>query len=200
MDIQTPRTSKKRHFPVKKGLKVVVMILIVAIPVVVLLRIIRKPNQNTTANQSPEVAGMNSEGVMASVPINIEIPIPVKDGKGAEVGVLTMSVPSAEKRDEIIVKGKKATAVEGRDFLLLNLKIVNPMDKGISINTRDFFRLNVNGSNEWFAPEIHNDPVEVQAISTKTTRVGFPVNETDQNLILQIGQIDGEKQQVPLNF
>ena len=71
----------------------------------------------------------------------------------------------------------------------------------IKINTKDFIRLSVNNNqNEWLAPDLHNDPVEVQAISTKNTRLGFPVNESDKNLVLQVGEIEGYKQQISLSL
>jgi hypothetical protein len=59
----------------------------------------------------------------------------------------------------------------------------------------------VNGNtSELLAPDIHNDPVEVQAISTKPTRVGFPINDTDKKLTLFIGEINGQKDKVELGL
>jgi hypothetical protein len=75
------------------------------------------------------------------------------------------------------------------------------LDKGIEINSRDYVRLIVDGNTkEMLAPEIHNDPVEAQAISTKYTRVGFPINTSDKNLVLQVGEINGPKQTIKLEF
>lgn len=160
-------------------------------------------SQNNVNGSTSEVLSSNSQ-ILASTPINVNVPIPVLDAKGVSLGVMTMMVTDAEKRDEIIVQGKKANALEGRDFLIVNLKIINPIASGVGVKTRNYFRLNVNGSSDWLAPDIHNDKedngVEVQALSTKNTRIGFPINETDNSLILQIGPIEGEKQQVPLLF
>ena len=68
------------------------------------------------------------------------------------------------------------------------------------MNTRDYVRLTVNNGSEWLAPDIHNDPVEIQAISTKYTRIGFPISDTDKKLKLQIGEINGDKEIVDLKL
>ena len=85
--------------------------------------------------------------------------------------------------------------------MIINLKIVNTLKQGINVNAKDYMRLTVNGNNnELLAPDIHNDPVEVQAISTKYTRVGFAINESDKNYVLRIGEIDGGKESIKLAF
>ncbi|RJR24327.1 hypothetical protein C4578_03000 [Candidatus Microgenomates bacterium] len=116
-----------------------------------------------------------------------------------EEGKIKYVVDSAEILKQIVVKGQDVSAVPGRAFLVLNLKITNERKNGIQINTRDFIRLSSLGE-EWAAPEIHNDPVEVQAISTKITKIGFPINDSDRQFKLKIGKIDGEKEEIDLNF
>jgi len=125
----------------------------------------------------------------------------LRDENGEVVSSFKYLIENAELRDEIIVKGQKATAIKGRDFLILTLKLQNDLDDSIEVSTKDYLRLSVNGNeDEWLAPDIHNDPVEVQAISVKNTRLGFPVNENDTNLVLQVGEINGEKEKVEINF
>lgn len=138
---------------------------------------------------------------LAAKQIDKEFTLPIKDNKGVEVDSLKYLIEKAELRDELVVKGQKATAVAGRTFLILNLKIVNEGDKRIEVNSRDFVRLSVNNNEaEWLAPDIHNDPVEIQPISTKYSRLGFPINETDKNLKLQVGEITGSKTVLELQF
>ncbi|OFW63868.1 MAG: hypothetical protein A2Z35_03420 [Actinobacteria bacterium RBG_19FT_COMBO_36_27] len=141
------------------------------------------------------------KGPLATQDINKEFSFPLKNTKGEEVTTFKYIVEKAELRDEIIVKGQKATAVKGRVFLIINLKINNDYIQTIVINTKDFIRLSVNGNeNELLAPDIHNDPVEAQAISTKYTRLGFPINDSDESLVLWVGEINGDKQKIDLKF
>ncbi len=133
--------------------------------------------------------------------INKEFSFPLKDSEGEEVSRLVYAIENAELRDEIIVKGQKATAVNGRAFLIFTIKITNEHNQSIEMNTRDYMRLSVNGNeDEWLAPDIHNDPVEIQAISTKSTRLGFPINDTDTNLVLRVGEVNGEKEVINLEL
>jgi hypothetical protein len=133
--------------------------------------------------------------------VNKDFTFPLKNDKGEEVGKIKYFIESVELRDEIIVKGQRATSVKGRTFLIVNLKLSNEFDKSVDINTKDYIRLSVNNNDqEWLAPDIHNDPVNVQAISTKFTRVGFPINDTDKNLKLRIGEVKGDKTVVDIKF
>lgn len=125
----------------------------------------------------------------------------IKDGEGNEISNYSFTIDNAELRDEIVVEGKKATSVAGRTFLVINLEIKNDYDKTIEIDTQDYFRLVMNGNEEMkLAPDIHNDPVEVQPISTKLTRIAYPVNDTDSGFKLYVGEINGDKETVELNL
>lgn len=132
--------------------------------------------------------------------INREFKFSLLDNNGKELGKFSYFIQNAELRDEIILKGVRTPTIVGRTFLIINLKFTNPLNNDIQINAKDYIRLTVNNLNEKLAPEIHNDPVDVQAISTKYTRVGFIINDTDKNLVLQIGEIKGDKQSIPLNL
>jgi hypothetical protein len=157
------------------------------------------------SDQSSGVLGANDNRIEVSKPIaeqkiEKDFSFPLKDGAGKEVSKVKYKILNAELRDEVIVNGKRATAIKGRMFLIINLKITNDYTKTIQVNTRDYVRMSVNKNGENLAPEIHNDPVEIQASSTKYTRIGFPINDTDKDLTLSVGEIEGKKDTIKLNF
>lgn len=159
------------------------------------------------APQGSSLGSLSSLDERASAPapiatdnLNKKFEFPLKDETGKEVAKISYVLESANLQDAFIYQGKTATAVKGRTFLILNLKITNPYTKSININARDYIRIKLNNSSEQLAPDIHNDPVEIQADSTKYTRIGLPINDTDKNITLLVGEIDGEKQTIKLSL
>jgi len=137
---------------------------------------------------------------LAEKDVNASFAFPIRDDAGEEVGKITYTIEKASLRDEFVIGGQKATAIEGRSFFLISLKLKNDTQNTVSINTRDFVRMKLSGSDELFAPTIHNDPVEVQAISTLRTQLGFPITDDDKSFVLQVGEIDGDKKTVEVEF
>lgn len=134
-------------------------------------------------------------------PINREFTFPLVDAKGDEVTRITYTVEAAELRDEIITQGKRASAVKGRTFLIIPIKITNNFDKALEIQSKDYMRLVVGGNDiELRAADLHSDPVTVQAISTKLSRLGFAINDTDTNVKLLIGELNGTKETIEISF
>jgi hypothetical protein len=197
-----PIAVMKRRIPFgfQKAAKLGLLVVIILVPLWLVGKVLTKtPQPTTAANQ--EVAQAEVLAAKASKDIAQVFSFPLRDDAGEELTTFSVELVSAEKRDEILVQGKKATAIAGRTFLILNLKITNNFDSGFSIDTKDYFRLAVNGNtSEWLAPDIHNDPVTVQAISTKLTRIGFPISDEDTQLILRVGEIGGGKQEVILDL
>lgn len=152
------------------------------------------------------VASQNS-GVGKNLAAAIS-PLPIKKDINQEIIIslpnskiqVKYMVVSAELQEEILVKGEKVKASPGRTFLVFTLKIINDGKQGIQLNSRDFLRVTTNGGNEWLAPDIHNDPVEIQALSTKYTRLGLPVNKTDKQFKIRLGEIVGEKVEFEISF
>jgi hypothetical protein len=187
--------------PSKKLLKIGLLLLLIVTPIYFLARMLTTKPTDLNAQDNPQTEQPQLAEAVASTQINSTFQLPVKDEAGSELGQMTVEIVSAEKRNEIYVKGQKATAVAGRKFLIINMKIDNPVQGSFDLKTRNYVRLSVNGNEqEWLAPDIHNDPVEIQAISTKLTRVGFPINSNDTQLKLQIGEIKGDKQYLLLEI
>lgn len=136
----------------------------------------------------------------AKVDLNKNFSFPLKNQKGEEISRIDYSIIDASLQDQIISKGKSYTTIKGRTILILNLKITNQHDKAIEINSRDYIRLVVGKSSELLAADIHNDPVMIQATSTKYTRLGFPISDADKNLKVMVGEIGGSKEEVAINF
>ena len=137
---------------------------------------------------------------IATQELNNEFKFPLKDGDGKTVAQISYLVETANLQDAFIFHGKLAKAVKGRTFLIFDLKITNPYTKTIEINAKDYLRVRVNGKEEQLAPEIHNDPIQIQANSTKYTRIGLPINDTDKNLTLLIGELTGKKETIKLTL
>ena len=155
---------------------------------------------STQASPEAEEEKVALEGPKAETEVNQSFYFPLNNANGEEVGQIEYLIEKAELRDEIITEGRKYTSLEDRQFLTLSLKLKNDMDQAVRINVRDYVRLSMNGEEELFAPTLHSDPVEIQAISSKPTRLGYTINSTDTDLILHVGEITGEKIQVPLSL
>lgn len=137
---------------------------------------------------------------LATQTLNKTYEFPLKDDSGNTVSHIAYTIQTANIQDSFIYQGKVAQAVKGRTFLIFNLKVDNPYTKTIQINARDYIRVRVNGTKEQLAPEIHNDPVEIDAKSTKYTRVGLPINDTDKDLEVLVGEITGTKKTLHLSL
>ncbi|HVA96388.1 MAG TPA: hypothetical protein VND99_01925 [Candidatus Acidoferrales bacterium] len=162
-------------------------------------------NQSQSSTQTLGAAANNSKQVTVAKPIAIQtlnknFDFPLKDSTGKEVSKIHYQIQSAELDNQIVVQGQVATAVQGRVFLVLNLKITNNYSKSVQLNTRDYIRLIVGNSSDKLAADIHSDPVDIEAIATKYTRLGFPIDANAKSLKLEVGEISGTKQTINLNL
>ncbi len=199
--LKMPSLKDKFNFD-KKIMKFVFPAILGVVVIAGIITIVRSlPDaQSRPVNESSKLSEQNA---LATIHLDKKFDFPLRDDKGKEAGTFEYVLQSAELQNQIIVKGQRASAVTGRVFLILNLKITNSLEQTIQLNTRDYLRLIVkSNTNEQLAPDIHNDPVEVQAISTKYTRVGIALTEEDARKLIQlkVGEINGEKNNIDLNF
>jgi hypothetical protein len=184
---------------------VIVGVIVVVIAGFIINGFISNQPQSSTKTLGASATNNKVTPIVVAKPIatdtlNKTFNFPLKDASGKEVSKIQYQIQSAELDNQIVVQGQVATAVQGRVFLILNLKITNNYDKSVQLNTRDYVRLIVDNSSDKLAADIHNDPVDVEAISTKVTRLGFPIDANFKSLKLEVGEITGKKQTIELNF
>jgi hypothetical protein len=172
-----------------------VLLLLIALSIIKIRQARRATYYASSANPTVDQR-IPAPKPLATTDINKDFFFNTKGTPSYKVGY---TIQSAELDDQIILNGQKANAVQGRNFLILNLKITNNNNQGLQLNTRDYTRVSTTET-DWLAPDIYNDPVEVQAISTKYTRVGFPVNQSDKSFKLQVGEISGDKTTIDIKF
>lgn len=186
----------------KRNMKFILPVVLGLIVIAAIVSFVRSlPDAQSRPVDSTQ--SVSSTNPLATIQLDKKFDFPLKDANGKNVGSFEYVIQSAQLQKQIIIQGQRATAIPGRIFLILNLKLTNSQKQAIQLNTRDYLRLVVaSNQSEQLAPDIHNDPVEVQAISTKYTRVGIAIDEKDakKKVELKVGEIDGTKQNIDLNF
>jgi hypothetical protein len=192
-------TFSTRSF--SKGATILTLLLFIIISSILTYLVTRRSLIQTSAVQASDPR-TNLSMPLAQETLNKKYVFPLTDGNGNTVTNFDYSIIDAQLRNEIVVNGKPATAIKGKSFLILNINLKNDYKQPINVNAKDYIRLAINGDmNTLYAADIHNDPVNVQAISTKPTRIGFVIDDTTKKLSLSIGQIkDEHKQVVSLNI
>lgn len=186
--------SPRKKIITKKRVGTAIFILLVLSGVVFGLRfVIFQANRSRTlgisTNFQTKLAAINREFSFAAYNADKKIADPIK-----------YTLLDAQLTNRIVIKGQGATSANGRLFLILNLKLVNDTNSSKYINTRNYIRVAPKGLQDRLAPEIHNDTVEIQPLSTKLTRVGLAVNSTDSEFTLFVGEIEGEKEEINISF
>jgi len=151
-------------------------------------------------SKTPTPAQAQAPQAQATENINKTFEFPIKDANGKVVANIKYIITSAQLMNNILVQGQPYNAVQGKTFLILNLTLTNNQTQTVQLDTRDYIRLSVNNSDELLAADIHNDPVQVLPISTKLTRIGFPIDSNFKSLTLSVGQVQGSKEIIKLHF
>ena len=112
---------------------------------------------------------------------------------------LKLTLVNVERKDEIKVKKEPRRASKSRDYLLIRIEIENSHPEKIALVTSNYIRLE--GENgKLFAPDYHNGNVVVDPISTRRDTVVFTVDASRKSFIFQVGELEGEKQKIEVNF
>jgi hypothetical protein len=161
------------------------------------------PNQISDSAIAPPVTGFipvsstltpaNTEKIL-----NKQYVFSINNQAGTKLSEFKFLIKSIERTKEIDIAGGKATAVGGRELLIINIELTNPGNIPASVVARNYLRLKVNNQDKLLAPEYHSDPVDLQPQSTRDIRLGFNIAESDRNLILQVGELEGDKEQIAL--
>lgn len=123
------------------------------------------------------------------------------DDKGKKKDKIELKITEVEKTDQVVVQDKTYTAQNEKVFLIVNFELKNDSTTGLNIFPGDLLRLIVDDNEEKkYAPDLHNNFVLVAPLSTKVDRVGFVVLQKFENLKLQVGELEGEKEVIEIKF
>lgn len=191
-DISASSRSNMRKFRrIMKESKIlpfaIVGIIFLLLLVFGLKKVLSRPAATTTTTTNDGRVELRKP--LATEPIKKNFSFPLKDTAGKEVSSIKLVVQNVELRDQIIIQGKIANTTVGKNVLIANIELTNNFTKPIQINSRNYFRLKKNNDGKLYDPKIHNDPVDVQPVSTTTTRVGFTVDDSDNDFIIRVGDV-----------
>lgn len=160
-------------------------------------------NHKQTAALAANTSTATSRQIEAPVSfetLNKTFQFPLRDKNNVQISTFTYTILDAELTDEIVINGQKYHPIEGKTFLVLDLQITNNYTQSVTMQPRDFVRVTTNNSEERLAPDIYNDPVDVQAISTKPTKLALAIDTNSKDIKLQVGEIMGNKTTIPLTI
>lgn len=137
---------------------------------------------NVTVDKSYDMAALNNLGKVLSSKIRFKI-------------------AAAEKTNKVLVKDQIFTAKNNKLFLIINVELKNDATNPVNLMPGDLVRLTIEGDEDnKYAPDLHNNLVLISAISTKNDRIGFVIPDTARKFKLYVGELEGKKETVALNF
>ncbi len=146
------------------------------------------------------VGGTSSSSVQSSVGVNRRFEVPIKTKEGSETGEkLIITITNIDKTDNILIQNKPAKTKEGKTFLVINMEIQNDTKKQLKVKPVDMVRL-VGEDMRNYAPDVHNNEVNVEAVSLRKTRVGYVVNKGQTKFKLLIGEVRGSQETIEIEL
>jgi len=188
--------SKFKKYLTSKNLAIGIGLIVVFLVVMVIARALGGNDK-----QNSQVAGVSDNNSQNIIQLNKKFNFPLTDSTGEEVSSIEYEIESAELTDDIFIQGQPTKPIAGRTFLVLSLKVTNDYQQDIEIDTGDYIRVKLDVlGDELLAADMDNDPMKVQAISTKYSRLGYSIPKDFGNIKLLVGEISGDKEELTLEF
>lgn len=171
-------------------------LLILAIVILAVAGVLILKNFRTTPQSLIRSTSQTDFSPQNQATLNRKFEIPIRSASGKETGdKLAITFTTVDQAKRILIQGKPATARDTKAFLILNLEIDNSTTNQLTVRPVDFIRL-VDSKDRSYAPDVHNNEVVAEPVSIKKTRVGFVVDENQENFKFLIGELNGNKEAV----
>lgn len=174
----------------KRGVQLFILI---AILVIASYQFGRSQRPTSSVSQQRTLSQVYSKVIR----VDQSVELPVTSGKEKETVIITFT--TAEKTDQVVVDDKEIRARQDKLFLIANFEIDNNLVTKATILPAEVIRL-VTEKDKKFAPDLHNNQIDILPISTKIDRVGFVISKDAKDLKLQVGPLTGEKKIIQLSF
>lgn len=148
------------------------------------------------------LAKFGGSASLGTTKVNIDqtYQIMARDQNGKATGqAVTFRLTSAEKATSVLIQGKRANVRNNKLFLLINFEIDNPDSTVYFINPTDLVRY-VRSDGKKFAPTVYQGVLQVRPASTKSSNIGFVIDQNDKVFNMEVGDIDSYQQPLEIKF
>jgi len=130
-------------------------------------------------------------------PFGKSFSLPIKGADGEILGTADYLVKEYEYTNKLMVNHVyDALLKDNRNLLVFHIEITNDTSLAFSVYVGDHIRLIKGDNRKLLAPDIEEDPVEVRPNSTVETKVGFIFDNDNDDLVIRLGEQDGEYQEI----
>lgn len=153
-----------------------------------------------TSSQPKKVSIASSETVKATAIAELNKQFKFKAiNQKRETKEVSFTIITVERKDEIKVKGETRRAPRDFDFMLVRVEIENTLPEKLAITPSDLIRLE-DERGKLFSPDYHNGNVILDPLSVKKDLISFIVPKNTKKFVFQVGELDGKKEKVEVNF
>lgn len=182
---------------IKKNLKLIAGIVVIAIILGVVFSFGRQKG-NTASTNSVSVASLRTDEPTAVAEINQNFDFELLNAN-SQKKMVKFTVTTVERKEEIKLKDQTRKPTKDKDYLLVRIEIQNDHIDRLAIASGDRVRLQ-DDSGKLFAPDYHNGAVIIEPLSVKKDLLAFVVDKQDKSFVLQVGDLEQEKQKIEINF